>query len=138
MCAPSFPVLSPRSLKKLVVEVLRRHIQVGEHNSVEDARATLDLYKHMRVVWEKDLYDKQTKRAHATAATAAKKPAADGEEEADQTMDGTVAPRPASKKSTKKPSPTEVKQEAREVRNIERNQRRKKMRKEQKEEKRNR
>nr|XP_055048590.1 apoptosis-enhancing nuclease [Misgurnus anguillicaudatus] len=45
------------SLKKLAEKLLSRTIQVGRmgHCSVEDARATLDLYKLVEDQWEKDL-----------------------------------------------------------------------------------
>ncbi|CAO3587217.1 unnamed protein product [Absidia cylindrospora] len=40
-------------LKKLVSEVLKLTIQSGSHSSVEDARFTMSLYKHVRSDWEK-------------------------------------------------------------------------------------
>ena len=47
----------PRKLKDLVKEHLDRTIQVaGEsHDSTEDARATMDLFKRVRTSWEKEL-----------------------------------------------------------------------------------
>lgn len=40
------------SLKKLAQELLGREIQVGEHNSVEDARAAMQLYMLYKSKWE--------------------------------------------------------------------------------------
>ncbi|KAI9713211.1 MAG: 3'-5' exonuclease [Bogoriella megaspora] len=40
------------SLRKLAKIVLNREIQTGEHSSVEDARAAMDLYKAVRKEWE--------------------------------------------------------------------------------------
>lgn len=40
------------SLKRLAQELLGREIQVGEHNSVEDARAAMQLYMLYRNKWE--------------------------------------------------------------------------------------
>lgn len=42
----------PKSLKDLSMEHLNRDIQSGEHCSVEDAKAALDLYKLQRKQWE--------------------------------------------------------------------------------------
>lgn len=52
------------SLKKLSAALLGRHIQVGKrgHCSVEDARATLDLFKLVRTVWEPELMAQWTKK----------------------------------------------------------------------------
>lgn len=40
------------SLKKLAHELLGREIQVGEHSSVEDARAAMHLYMLYKNMWE--------------------------------------------------------------------------------------
>eukprot|EP00474_Spongospora_subterranea_P000425 CRZ00883.1 hypothetical protein [Spongospora subterranea] len=45
--------LAPKSLKNLCMEHLQLPIQEGQHNSIEDARATLALYKHFSTQWEK-------------------------------------------------------------------------------------
>lgn len=42
------------SLKKLAHELLGRKIQVGEHNSVEDARAAMQLYMLYKNKWESE------------------------------------------------------------------------------------
>ncbi|GLD92115.1 hypothetical protein PINS_up000648 [Pythium insidiosum] len=47
--------LYPKSLKALAEEVLQKEIQTGEHDSVEDARAALELYKREQYAWEKYL-----------------------------------------------------------------------------------
>lgn len=43
------------SLKALSQALLGRTIQTGEHDSVEDARATMDLYKKVEERWEAEL-----------------------------------------------------------------------------------
>lgn len=40
------------ALRRLAGEVLGWQIQTGEHNSVEDARAAMELYKRVRAPWE--------------------------------------------------------------------------------------
>lgn len=45
---------STPSLKKLTFELLGREIQIGEHNSVEDARAAMQLYMLYRNRWESE------------------------------------------------------------------------------------
>lgn len=46
------------SLKKLASHVLGIEIQGGEHSSVEDAKATMQLYQLYQKQWEKDMYVK--------------------------------------------------------------------------------
>lgn len=43
----------PRKLKELTWEFLGRSIQLGEHCSMEDAKAALDLYKEFSDEWER-------------------------------------------------------------------------------------
>ena len=40
------------SLKQLALKLLNKKIHVGKHNSVEDARTSLELYKLYRNQWE--------------------------------------------------------------------------------------
>ncbi|XP_076635697.1 RNA exonuclease 4 isoform X2 [Colletes latitarsis] len=47
------------SLKKLAYELLGREIQTGEHSSVEDAKAAMQLYVLYRNKWESEFYSKQ-------------------------------------------------------------------------------
>uniref|UniRef100_A0A6U3UEZ7 RNA exonuclease 4 n=1 Tax=Ditylum brightwellii TaxID=49249 RepID=A0A6U3UEZ7_9STRA len=49
--------LRPRKLRDLTKQFLKRDIQVqGEsHDSIDDAKAAMDLYKVVRVQWEKDI-----------------------------------------------------------------------------------
>lgn len=47
------------SLKKLAYELLGREIQIGEHSSVEDARAAMQLYVLYRNKWESEFYSKR-------------------------------------------------------------------------------
>ncbi|KAJ0066488.1 hypothetical protein NL108_013655 [Boleophthalmus pectinirostris] len=52
-----FPVQQPASLKRLTKAIFNRDIQTGKkgHSSVEDAKATMDLYKVVEVEWEHKL-----------------------------------------------------------------------------------
>ncbi|XP_025902413.1 interferon-stimulated 20 kDa exonuclease-like 2 [Nothoprocta perdicaria] len=52
-----FPENVAVSLKRLVKQLLNRDIQVGKsgHSSVEDARATMELYKVVEAEWEQQL-----------------------------------------------------------------------------------
>lgn len=43
------------SLKNLAKVILNREIQSAEHNSIEDAWATMQIYKKFKVQWEKDV-----------------------------------------------------------------------------------
>jgi len=43
----------PIRLKSLVKKILGGDIQMGNHNSIEDARATLQIYKTIEIEWEK-------------------------------------------------------------------------------------
>lgn len=47
------------SLKKLACELLDRQIQTGEHSSVEDARAAMQLYVLYKNKWESEFYSKR-------------------------------------------------------------------------------
>ncbi|XP_066588835.1 RNA exonuclease 4 isoform X2 [Prorops nasuta] len=47
------------SLKRLVHELLGEEIQIGEHNSVEDARAAMKLYSLFKNEWESSIYSKE-------------------------------------------------------------------------------
>jgi len=49
--------LRPKSLKTLVKDVLGIDIQQSAHNSVEDARCVLAIYKRYRKDWEKHVYN---------------------------------------------------------------------------------
>ncbi|XP_061462902.1 interferon-stimulated 20 kDa exonuclease-like 2 [Rhineura floridana] len=52
-----FPENEPASLKRLTRQLLHRDIQVGQngHSSVEDAQATMELYKVIEREWERQL-----------------------------------------------------------------------------------
>ncbi|KAF7388346.1 hypothetical protein HZH68_012288 [Vespula germanica] len=47
------------SLKRLALELLGIEIQVGEHNSVEDARTAMQLYMLYRTKWESEIYSRR-------------------------------------------------------------------------------
>ncbi|XP_067879028.1 interferon-stimulated 20 kDa exonuclease-like 2 [Heterodontus francisci] len=54
-----FPEKESVSLKRLTKQLLHRDIQVGKqgHSSVEDARATMELYKLVEAQWEREAGD---------------------------------------------------------------------------------
>lgn len=51
----TLPTEHPPGLKKLALNLLNRTIQTGAHDSVEDARTCLDLYKTIEEQWEKEM-----------------------------------------------------------------------------------
>ncbi|KAH3683570.1 hypothetical protein WICPIJ_005466, partial [Wickerhamomyces pijperi] len=57
-------------LKKLVAHFLKKEIQSGEHSSVEDARATMELYKLEKKEFEKlaSRFNNHSKKETATAS----------------------------------------------------------------------
>jgi hypothetical protein len=55
------------SLRTLTATVLGRCIQAGEHDSVEDARAAMDLYRRVEKDWEAELLLQATTTSHITA-----------------------------------------------------------------------
>lgn len=50
---------STPSLKRLALELLGIEIQVGEHNSVEDARVAMQLYMQYKSKWESEIYSRR-------------------------------------------------------------------------------
>jgi len=60
--------LRPRKLKDLAEECLGMEIQGGKHDSGEDARAAMLLYRAQRVEWEKEI-----RKMHKYTTAAAKK-----------------------------------------------------------------
>ncbi|KAK7886950.1 hypothetical protein WMY93_026571 [Mugilogobius chulae] len=59
-----FPEKQPASLKRLTKAIFNRDIQTGSkgHSSVEDAKATMELYKLVEVEWERKLAAKDERR----------------------------------------------------------------------------
>uniref|UniRef100_A0AAY4DQ18 Exonuclease domain-containing protein n=1 Tax=Denticeps clupeoides TaxID=299321 RepID=A0AAY4DQ18_9TELE len=55
-----FPETQAASLKRLTKAIFGKDIQTGRagHSSVEDAKASMDLYKVVEVEWEKELASK--------------------------------------------------------------------------------
>jgi len=62
----------PRALKKLCEEHLEVKIQDGQHDSVQDARSVLALYKKFRNDWEKRILASRKKKAAVAEKKAAK------------------------------------------------------------------
>lgn len=61
------------SLRKLAANILGRNIQKKEHCSVEDARATMDVFRTVREAWESELLSRsrrQPKRSRPNADSA--------------------------------------------------------------------
>lgn len=65
--------LRPRKLKDLASEVLGLEIQGGKHDSGEDARAAMLLYRAQRVEWEKELRKKTVHKYRALGGPGAGK-----------------------------------------------------------------
>lgn len=49
----------PQSLKFLAQKYLKRIIQTGQHSSIEDAKAAMDLYKIHKNDWEQHMWKRQ-------------------------------------------------------------------------------
>lgn len=66
--------LKPRKLRDIAKEFLNRSIQVEgqEHNSVDDAKAAMDLYIRARTAWERHITDKA--KGKGVGVKKAKKP----------------------------------------------------------------
>ena len=62
------PLKSGVSLKKLSLHLLGRHIQTSEHCSVEDSRASLDLYKLVQNSWEEEILLKSNPKSDTNSA----------------------------------------------------------------------
>jgi RNA exonuclease 4 len=63
----------PRSLKELTREFLGKQIQTGEHDSVEDARMTMLLYRRELENWENSLTAKKTENREKSKQSAVPK-----------------------------------------------------------------
>ena len=77
------------SLRKLAKQVLGREIQTGEHSSVEDAKAAMDIFKSVRKEWETGLrpYKGNGKKGPAKGKVPNAKAAAWGAEDDEVTGD---------------------------------------------------
>ncbi|CAH1251286.1 ISG20L2 [Branchiostoma lanceolatum] len=68
-----FPARSPVSLKRLSRSLLGRTIQQRGHSSVEDARATMDLYKLVQHRWEEELKRRQPSEMSDSSSSSPRK-----------------------------------------------------------------
>lgn len=65
--------LRPRRLKDLAQEMLGMEIQEGKHDSGEDARAAMLLYRAQRVEWEKELRKKHVHKHRVQSTRGSKR-----------------------------------------------------------------
>ena len=71
--------LRPRKLQALAEDLLGEHIQDGEHSSVEDAIATMNVFKLYRERWEKALKSRTLSKLKAGSAFSKEQMAAVGD-----------------------------------------------------------
>ena len=81
-----FGKFRPRSLKELSKEFLGKEIQTGEHDSVEDARMAVLLYRREMESWERMLVEKRREGAAKTNDSSARE--GDAGSSADEKEDG--------------------------------------------------
>lgn len=76
-----FCPFGPKALKKLCQEVLGLEIQTGQHDSVEDARAALALYKHAAAAWEatlrRKIHKSKSRRVSSSSSSSSSVPPSD-------------------------------------------------------------